>query len=230
VYVRLARAGGAGAVPVRSLGFVRAAGRPMRRGGLGQYSTSQIQALITQYANQYGVNPALALAIAQQESSFNPAAVSAPNKNGSVDYGLMQINSSNLASLGLTPATALDPDANVQAAMKLLAGYTSQYGGDPSLIAAAYNEGPGNVAAGLPDTAYVNSILSNMTLFGSGAGDSLASPADLGGDLSNILNTGSVDLSSLFDTSAGSDGDGSSLLPWLIGGAVLAGLVWAVSS
>ena len=114
----------------------------MRGLGATTPSLTQIQQMITASAQQYGVDPSLALAIAQQESSFNPSAVSQPNKNGTVDYGLMQINSKNLSSLGLTPATALDPQSNINAAMQLLSSYTQQYNGDPSLIAAAYNGGP----------------------------------------------------------------------------------------
>jgi len=101
--------------------------RPGMRGlGAATPSLSQIQQMITSSAQQYGVDPFLALAIAQQESSFNPNAVSQPNKNGTVDYGLMQINSSNLSSLGLTPNSALDPQQNIDAAMQLLSTYTKQ--------------------------------------------------------------------------------------------------------
>ena len=68
--------------------------RPGMRGlGAATPSLSQIQQMITNSAQQYGVDPSLALSIAQQESSFNPNAVSPTNSNGTVDYGLMQINS-----------------------------------------------------------------------------------------------------------------------------------------
>lgn len=138
--------------------------RPGMRGlGAASLSLSQIQQMITASAQQYGVDPSLALAIAQQESSFNPTAVSQPNRNGTVDYGLMQINSSNLSSMGLTPSSALDPQANINAAMQLLAGYSTQYGGDPTAIANAYNAGP----AGTAPQSYISSVLSNMLNFGS---------------------------------------------------------------
>jgi soluble lytic murein transglycosylase-like protein len=144
--------------------------RPGMRGlGATTLSQSQIQQMITASAQQYGVDPALALSIAQQESSFNPNAVSPINPNGTVDYGLMQINSSNLSSLGLTPTTALDPQSNINAAMQLLSTYTQQYNGDPSLIAAAYNGGPGSSTG----TSYVSSVLANMSNFGSSVGQGL---------------------------------------------------------
>jgi soluble lytic murein transglycosylase-like protein len=46
-----------------------------------------------------GLNPYLLHAIAVQESGLNPLAKSPPNKNGTVDIGLMQINSAWLPTL-----------------------------------------------------------------------------------------------------------------------------------
>ena len=40
-------------------------------------TTSQVQQLITATAQQYGVDPALALAVANQESGFNQGAAAA---------------------------------------------------------------------------------------------------------------------------------------------------------
>lgn len=48
---------------------------------------------------RYGVSPRLLWAIAKTESNFNPTAVN-HNKNGSFDYGVMQINSSWYWELG----------------------------------------------------------------------------------------------------------------------------------
>ncbi|MBL0123769.1 MAG: lytic transglycosylase domain-containing protein [Betaproteobacteria bacterium] len=50
-------------------------------------------------AARYQVSPALLYAIAKHESALNPDAVSAPNADGSVDIGLMQINSKWLPTL-----------------------------------------------------------------------------------------------------------------------------------
>lgn len=48
---------------------------------------------------EYGVSPHLLWAIAKVESGFNPAARNT-NANGSIDYGVMQINSGWYSTLG----------------------------------------------------------------------------------------------------------------------------------
>ena len=131
-------------------------------------TTSEIQSQITQTALQYGVDPALALAVAQKESGFDPAATSPTNANGTTDYGVFQINSSNLNSLGLT--NPLDPTQNITAGVKLLSQLQSQYGDNTANILAAYNAGPGAVASGnIPSStqSYVSSVMSAIPGFSS---------------------------------------------------------------
>lgn len=55
-----------------------------------------------------GVADAMA-GLAQTESGFETSLISKPNHDGSRDFGLYQINSKNLAKLGLTHETAMDP-------------------------------------------------------------------------------------------------------------------------
>ena len=50
-------------------------------------------------ARAYGISPMLLRSIAGVESGMNPAAVHR-NSNGSMDFGLMQVNSSWLKPLG----------------------------------------------------------------------------------------------------------------------------------
>lgn len=60
-----------------------------------------------------------AIAIVRCESTFDPHATHR-NRNGTVDYGLFQINSGGtLQSLGLNAAEALDWQANIDAAYRL---------------------------------------------------------------------------------------------------------------
>lgn len=64
-----------------------------------------------------GLNPHLLYAIAKQESGLNPRIVSKPNENGTVDIGLMQINSAWLPTLarrfGITRADLFNSCVNL---------------------------------------------------------------------------------------------------------------------
>lgn len=103
------------------------------------------------------IDPDLLHAIAWQETMLNPLLVSAPNTNGTKDYGLMQINQVNFPALGLTPETALDPERSVQAAVKHLQGLEPKALNRADL-ASMYNAG--QAAGGGPrrraDGTYVN--------------------------------------------------------------------------
>ncbi len=78
----------------------------------------------------YGISPRLLWSISKGESNFDPAAVNY-NRNGSYDFGLMQINSSwapTLRKMGI-PWTALaDPCMNVKVGAWVLAQCISDYG------------------------------------------------------------------------------------------------------
>jgi len=77
---------------------------------------------------QAGVEPALLWAIAQVETGFNPAAIST-NSDGSLDVGLMQINSRWRSKLGEKTWNALsDPCTNVQVAAGILAECIAEHG------------------------------------------------------------------------------------------------------
>jgi len=195
----------------------------MRR-SLGQaYSKAQIQQMITAAANEYGVPASLALAVAQVESNFNPNAVSPTNTNGTTDYGVMQINSANVSSLGLTDP--LDPQQNIDAGVSMLAQLYNQYGGDTTQVLWAYNAGPGSVTSGNmpPSTAsYVADVLAAQPSYGS------ALPADSDvsdetADTSDTTETGSNFFTSDI-TIGGVDVPGYALAA---GGALLLVGLWA---
>lgn len=57
-----------------------------------KYKPEVLRQIIITEATKQGVPVELALAVAQQESGFNNKAVSKPNKNGSRDHGLFQLN------------------------------------------------------------------------------------------------------------------------------------------
>lgn len=60
-------------------------------------------------------DPDTAVAIAKCESSMNPKAINTKNRNGSVDYGLFQINSVH----GYTANYLMDVDNNLRIAREL---------------------------------------------------------------------------------------------------------------
>lgn len=81
-----------------------------------------------QAAQQYGLSESLLSAIACVESRFNANALSSPNKDGSRDYGVMQINESNFSNLGLNNQTIFDVCTNVKAGAAVLSEKMKSYG------------------------------------------------------------------------------------------------------
>lgn len=86
------------------------------------------QAFCFQEAGQrYAVSPVLLWAIAKGESSLNPAARN-HNRNGTVDVGLMQINSCWTDQLGSTWEHLDDPCTNVMTGAWVLHQCVRDYG------------------------------------------------------------------------------------------------------
>jgi hypothetical protein len=77
---------------------------------------------------QYSINPQLLQSIARVESGLNPKAVNI-NKNGSADFGLMQINATWLNVLHLNREELLsDPCYNVMTGARILRTCIDRYG------------------------------------------------------------------------------------------------------
>jgi len=77
---------------------------------------------------EYEINPQILIAIAKVESNFNPRAVNW-NKNGTYDFGVMQINSSWYYALGKDWWMTLgDPCSNIKGGAKILSGCMKKYG------------------------------------------------------------------------------------------------------
>lgn len=77
---------------------------------------------------QYGINPQILRAIAKVESNFNPAAINV-NKNGSYDFGLMQINSIWAPTIGKERWNALgDACTNAKTGAWILSMCMDKYG------------------------------------------------------------------------------------------------------
>jgi soluble lytic murein transglycosylase-like protein len=78
----------------------------------------------------YNIPPLLLKKIATIESGINPKAIN-KNANGTVDYGLMQINSSHLRRLsqwGINEENILDPKVNIYAGSWLLSEHIKEHG------------------------------------------------------------------------------------------------------
>jgi soluble lytic murein transglycosylase-like protein len=82
-------------------------------------------------AEYYEINYLLLKAIAQTESSQNPNAVNCANKNGTCDYGIMQINSVHFPMLknqGISVDRILDEKTNIYIGAWVLKGCLQRFG------------------------------------------------------------------------------------------------------
>ena len=94
-------------------------------------------AIAQQDATNAGISPDYFTRQINQESGFNPNAVS---PSGAV--GIAQFLPSTARGLGIDP---WDPSAALNAAAHLMASYANNYGGDYAKALAAYNGGSGTV-------------------------------------------------------------------------------------
>lgn len=126
----------------------------------GRLLAYDLQEIMQDRCEVYGVPYALALAIAEVETHFDPDAVSPTH-----DYGLMQINQVNhewLQGLGMDPLTYA---GNIDAGLYMIGNYLSQYG-DTEMALMAYNNGPGGARklwdAGTYQTDYTRKVMTAL--------------------------------------------------------------------
>lgn len=123
----------------------------------GRLLAYDLQEIMQDRCEVYGVPYALALAIAEVETHFDPDAVSPTH-----DYGLMQINQVNhewLQGMGMDPLTHA---GNIDAGLYMIGNYLSQYG-DTEMALMAYNNGPSGARklwdAGTYQTDYTRKVM-----------------------------------------------------------------------
>lgn len=95
--------------------------------------------IVSKCADENGLAPSLIHAVIQTESGGNPRAVS---RAGAM--GLMQLMPANVRESGISDP--FDPEQNIHAGTKQLAGLMAKYHGNVDLALAAYNAGSGAVA------------------------------------------------------------------------------------
>jgi Soluble lytic murein transglycosylase and related regulatory proteins (some contain LysM/invasin domains) len=101
-------------------------------------SSTDYDALITNAAAKYGIDPELIRGVIQTESGFKSNAVSSVGAKG-----LMQLMDATARSLGVT--NALDPQQNIDGGSKYLSYLLGKYNGNEQVALAAYNAGPGRI-------------------------------------------------------------------------------------
>lgn len=124
---------------------------------------------INEAAAKYDLDPALIAAVIQQESTFNPNAVSSAGAQG-----LMQLMPGTAKEMGVKDP--FNPRQNIMGGAKYLRKMLDMFDQDVKKALAAYNAGPGNVLKnlrnggnGIPDINetrnYVPSVLSHWEVY-----------------------------------------------------------------
>jgi soluble lytic murein transglycosylase-like protein len=112
-------------------------------------TTEEIKNLVISKANQYGINPGIALAQIGRESSFNPRAV-----GGLGERGLGQFMQATWGDYGSGSFdNAFDPVMNLDAWGNYMVSLLGMFGGDYIRALQGYNGGPGNVQRGTVSSA-----------------------------------------------------------------------------
>jgi hypothetical protein len=124
-------------------------------------ASAEIAEVILYNANLFDIPPALAVALAWEESRLNPGAVNYKNRNESIDRGLFQLNDHSFPRLEVQ--AFFNPETNAWYAMSHLR-HCLDTGGTEVAALAMYNAGTNRVrGAGTPKTTldYISRILEN---------------------------------------------------------------------
>ena len=128
----------------------------------GKLAKQKFTPVIDQVAQENNLDPKLIHAVIEQESRYNPNAVSSAGA-----LGLMQLMPETAQQLGVKDP--LNPVENVRAGAKYLSSLLNRYQGDVTLALSAYNAGPNNVDKfrGVPPfketKEYVKGVMNRLT-------------------------------------------------------------------
>lgn len=128
---------------------------------------SQVKATITQVANELGVPANLALAIAQEESGFNPTA----SGDGGHSIGVFQLNDAGGEGSGMSVAARQDVATNARIALTEVAAVMKRMPGATAGQVAAAAQRPAD------RVGYANAINSIIT---GGGGSNIVTPGAAG--------------------------------------------------
>lgn len=107
------------------------------------YTKAQIQNAIYKTAKRKRLNPAIALALVEVESTWNPNKVRVEPKGHTVSVGLFQMYYPTAKDMGYkgTPEGLKNPETNIQLGFKHLAKCQRRYGNDVRRVACCHNAG-----------------------------------------------------------------------------------------
>jgi len=126
-------------------------------------ASKEIAEVILANAETYDISPALATALAWEESRFDPRAVNTKNRDQSIDRGLFQLNNHSFPRLEVQ--AFFNPWINARYGMSHLR-YCLDTGRSEIAALAMYNAGAGRVnSSGTPRSTldYVSRIINNRT-------------------------------------------------------------------
>lgn len=164
-------------------------------------SVDDYSQIYAQAGQQYGVDPALLMAMGQQESSGNPNAIGPDTKYGNAK-GIAQLIPATAQSLGVTDPN--DPKQAIPAQAKLLAANIKRYGNIPDALKAYYG-GTDQANWGPQTQAYPNQVLKNYK----GTQMASNSQSDSQDDIEKLLSGPPAASSSTVATTSGSSSNHS---------------------
>lgn len=127
----------------------------------GVCASPEIVRVILAAADSFDISPALAFALAWEESRLDPNAVNTHNRNGSVDRGLFQLNSHSFPRLEIQ--AFYNPEINTRYGISHLR-HCLDIGGSEIAALAMYNAGTNRVnSSGTPRSTldYISRIMEN---------------------------------------------------------------------